>query len=1019
MLLELILTFIAILVGWDYFHRKQKDAFLAKSNITGPKALPILGNALRLRNVNTENMETVIKENTTKYGKIYRFWVFHHMHLRVTDVKLCETLLSSQHQIKKSSFYDFLVDWLGRGLLLSNGKKWFTRRKIITPAFHFKILEQFVEVFDQQSTIMVNNLHAHADGKTAIDIFPVVCRMALDTISETAMGVKVHAQKNQEFEYVKALNYVSTVMSKRFVNPSQRTSILFKLTSPKIYKETQRCIEIMHKFTTQVIEKRREALEKSLREGNDKVKFSEEDREYGCKERMAFLDILLQSTVNGEPLSNEDIREEVDTFMFEGHDTTTSAMSFALYLIARHSEVQNRLFEEIKQIIGNDPNKVLTYRDLQEMKYLECVIKESLRLYPPVPAIGREITEDIALGDVVLPAKTNVILSFSLIMRDPDNYSDPDTFKPERFLADGECGPQTNPFVYTPFSAGPRNCIGQRFAMLEMKAVITKMLLHFELLPLGPDVQLLTTIVLRSKTGAHIGLRPRYVKLQKMLTLVFGVCLICLWMVDYLVRQRRNRVLSKSGIRGPWPTLPIIGNSWVALGNDTSNVFNLFATLGHKYGKVFRVWLFNELMLVTKDVKYFETILNSQSFISKAFIYDMLSPWLGDGLLLSTGSKWHTRRKTLTPTYHFKILEQFVEVFDQQSRVLVKRLYSVADGKTSLDIFPVICLTALDIITETAMGVKVNAQAHPEFPYAKAVKDATNVIATRAMKPVQYFQLGFLLTAFPSYLKLRKSIHIMHQFTDKVIADRKRKLESETMSVADEKDDIGQKRRMTFLDVLLQSHINGCPLTHEEIREEVDTFMFEGHDTTTSAISHCLYLLSRHPLVQQKVLEEIIDVMGEDEERSVNMRELQDLKYLDAVIKESLRLYPSVPIIQRYTDKDVEVYDQTIPAKSTVTLLVYALARDPDIFPNPDAFIPDRFFSNAAQKHNPFAYTPFSAGPRNCIGQKFAVLEMKSTISMVLRHFELLPLGLEVVPQMNIILRSATGINLGLRPRVK
>ncbi|XP_005177308.2 cytochrome P450 4d2 [Musca domestica] len=518
MLLELTLAILAILIAWDYLHKKQTDAFLAKSNISGPKALPILGNSLRLRNVNTENIEAVLKENTATYGKIYRFWVFNQMHLRVTDPKLCEALLSSQHQITKSSFYEFLIDWLGRGLLLSNGKKWHTRRKIITPAFHFKILEQFVEVFDQQSTVMAKNLLAQADGQTAIDMFPVVCRMALDTISETAMGVKVHAQENQEFEYVKALNYVSTVMSKRFVNPSQRTSFLFKLTSPKVYRETQRCIGVMHRFTTQVIEKRRQALEKSMREASNKADppSEEEDEDeyehYGRKQRMAFLDILLQSTVDGEPLSNEDIREEVDTFMFEGHDTTTSGISFALYLIARHPEVQARLFEEICQIVGQDPDKVLSYRDLQDMKYLECVIKESLRLFPPVPAIGREITEDVQLGDVTLPANTNVVLSFSLIMRNPDYFPEPDAFRPDRFFGDGDSKSHVNPFLYTPFSAGPRNCIGQRFAMLEMKSVITKMLLHFELLPLGPEVQRLTTIVLRSKTGAHIGLRPRCAK---------------------------------------------------------------------------------------------------------------------------------------------------------------------------------------------------------------------------------------------------------------------------------------------------------------------------------------------------------------------------------------------------------------------------------------------------------------------------------------------------------------------------
>lgn len=96
--------------------------------------------------------------------------------------------------------------------------------------------------------------------------------------------------------------------------------------------------------------------------------------------------------------------------------------------------------------------------------------------------------------------------------------------------------------------------------------------------------------------------------------------------------------------------------------------------------------------------------------------------------------------------------------------------------------------------------------------------------------------------------------------------------------------------------------------------------------------------------------------------------------------------------------------------------------RDPEYFPDPDAFKPERFsaeeITEGANKINPFAYTPFSAGPRNCIGQKFAMLEMKSTISKVLRHFELLPLGTEVRPMINLILRSATGVNIGLKPRV-
>lgn len=118
---------------------------------------------------------------------------------------------------------------------------------------------------------------------------------------------------------------------------------------------------------------------------------------------------------------------------------------------------------------------------------------------------------------------------------------------------------------------------------------------------------------------------------------------------------------------------------------------------------------------------------------------------------------------------------------------------------------------------------------------------------------------------------------------------------------------MGQKKRMAFLDVLLQATVDGKPLTQEDIREEVDTFMFEGHDTTTSGISYCLYLLSRHAHIQQKVYEEVIQVLGPDKNKPITMRNLLELKYLEAVIKETLRMYPSVPIIARKCLQDIQI----------------------------------------------------------------------------------------------------------------
>jgi len=126
------------------------------------------------------------------------------------------------------------------------------------------------------------------------------------------------------------------------------------------------------------------------------------------------------------------------------------------------------------------------------------------------------------------------------------------------------------------------------------------------------------------------------------------------------------------------------------------------------------MWIMHELAILTADPHQIEAILSSQKVISKNTFYDLLEEWLGRGLLMSTGKKWHTRRKIITPTFHFKILEQFVEVFDQQSAIMVEKLYQHADGKTIVNIFPIVCLTALDIITGKLFKLK-SSQLYPNL----------------------------------------------------------------------------------------------------------------------------------------------------------------------------------------------------------------------------------------------------------------------------------------------------------------
>lgn len=134
------------------------------------------------------------------------------------------------------------------------------------------------------------------------------------------------------------------------------------------------------------------------------------------------------------------------------------------------------------------------------------------------------------------------------------------------------------------------------------------------------------------------------------------------------------------------------------------------------------MWYLHKCILFVQDVEYAEMILSSTKLLKKPFFYDQFSLWLGDGLLLSNGLKWQKHRRTINQTFNLKIMEQFVEVFDQHCHSLIKKLQPLADGSTVIDIHPLMCSTALNIIVETTMGVKISPQSPEGLVYIKALE---------------------------------------------------------------------------------------------------------------------------------------------------------------------------------------------------------------------------------------------------------------------------------------------------------
>nr|CAD7457037.1 unnamed protein product [Timema tahoe] len=317
------------------------------------------------------------------------------------------------------------------------------------------------------------------------------------------MGVKVDAQTCGSSKYVLGIRDITSLIMLRAFQPWLHNELMFSYS--RIGRRQSEILTTVHDVIKSVIKKRKsELLNNNVTEKCDK----EDDIDIGAKKRTAFLDMLILSSMEGHELTDLDICDEVNTFMFEGHDTMTSAICFALWCLAKNQDVQDMVLKEIESVV-DCKDRALVHRDLQEMKYLEKVIKETLRLFPSVAVFGRKLNQDVQIDHYTLPKGSSVgIMAYSM-HRDSKLYPEPEKFNPERFdlinLVQGR-----HPYQYIPFSAGPRNCIGQKFAMLAMKTILAKVVRCYKVLPSeGSELKLKLDVVLKSCNGIVLKLEQR------------------------------------------------------------------------------------------------------------------------------------------------------------------------------------------------------------------------------------------------------------------------------------------------------------------------------------------------------------------------------------------------------------------------------------------------------------------------------------------------------------------------------
>ncbi|XP_066125370.1 cytochrome P450 4A11-like [Saccopteryx bilineata] len=393
---------------------------------------------------------------------------------------------------KNHDVYRYLVPWIGYGLLLLNGQTWFQHRRMLTPAFHFNILKPYVRIMADSVQVMLDRWEELVSQDSHLEIFEHISVMTLDTIMKCAFSQPGNAQtdRNSQF-YIQAIDDVKKLFCSRVRNFFYQNNIIYWLT-PEGRRNHQAC-QVAHQHTDQVIKLRKVHLQEQ-----------EELEKVGRKKHLDFLDILLFARMkDGSPLSDKDLRAEVDTFMFEGHDTTASGISWILYALAAHPEHQERCRKEIQSLLGDGTS--ITWDHLDQMPYTTMCIKEALRLYPPVPQVSRKLSKPITFPDGrSLPKGVIVSLSIYALHHNPKVWPNPEVFDPSRFAP----GSDIHSHAFLPFSGGSRNCIGKHFAMNELKVAVALTLLRFELVADSSRVPIpIPEIVLKSNNGIHLQLR--------------------------------------------------------------------------------------------------------------------------------------------------------------------------------------------------------------------------------------------------------------------------------------------------------------------------------------------------------------------------------------------------------------------------------------------------------------------------------------------------------------------------------
>ncbi|XP_041359178.1 taurochenodeoxycholic 6 alpha-hydroxylase-like [Gigantopelta aegis] len=372
-----------------------------------------------------------------------------------------QVLITKVKNYKKPKLYRLFDQVVGNGLLNLNGNEHLVQRKLCQGAFKLSVIKNVVPSLqnhaEELASLWSGKLLNH--NETELSIGDDLHHLTLDVVTEFSCGYKCNALINPDQPESQAFEY----LLKGFT-PSLLRTFLPNVAYFLSDREYSKNLDMSNKLVKQIIQ-------------NKRAEISHLKDESKCSDLLSMM-LFAECTVTGMKFSEEQLRDNIMTFMLAGHESTAATLIWTLYCLSEHQSVQTRVRDEMMSEIPKE-GKAITFENLDNLTYMSCLIKETLRLYPAASMVFREAVHNDYINGYFIPAGTILNVNIGALHRNPKYWDNADEFNPDRFLDESKL----HSCSFLPFLVGSRTCIGFKFALLEIKITLCTLLRHFKFSP--------------------------------------------------------------------------------------------------------------------------------------------------------------------------------------------------------------------------------------------------------------------------------------------------------------------------------------------------------------------------------------------------------------------------------------------------------------------------------------------------------------------------------------------------------